>query len=53
MKHIAFALDPDGYWVEIIGQKPIEETANIKETDTTTYRMVRSDCHHCLWEYSY
>ena len=21
MKHIAFALDPDGYWVEIIGQK--------------------------------
>lgn len=45
MKHIAFALDPDGYWVEIIGQKPIEETANIKETDVTTYRMVRSDYH--------
>ncbi|PNY29826.1 Lactoylglutathione lyase [Tolypocladium capitatum] len=39
MKHIAFALDPDGYWVEIIGQKPIEETAGIKETDVTTYRM--------------
>ena len=35
---------------EIIGQKPIEETANIKETDTTTYRMVRSDCAQCLQE---
>ena len=40
MKHIAFALDPDGYWVEIIGQKPVEETADIKETDVGTYRMV-------------
>ncbi|KAM4063019.1 glyoxalase/Bleomycin resistance protein/Dioxygenase superfamily protein [Hirsutella rhossiliensis] len=39
MNHIAFALDPDGYWVEIIGQKPLEETANIKETDVSTYRM--------------
>ncbi|RDA92497.1 hypothetical protein CP533_6474 [Ophiocordyceps camponoti-saundersi (nom. inval.)] len=28
MKHIAFVLDPDGYWVEIIGQKPLEETAD-------------------------
>lgn len=41
MNHIAFALDPDGYWVEIIGQKPVEETANAKETDVATYRMVR------------
>lgn len=40
MNHIAFVLDPDGYWVEIIGQKPVEETASIKETDVTTYRMV-------------
>jgi len=39
MNHIAFALDPDGYWVEIIGQKPVEETANAKETDVATYRM--------------
>ena len=40
MNHIAFALDPDGYWVEIIGQKPIEETKEIKETSVETYRMV-------------
>ncbi|KJZ69169.1 hypothetical protein HIM_11439 [Hirsutella minnesotensis 3608] len=39
MNHIAFALDPDGYWVEIIGQKPVDETANVKETDVSTYRM--------------
>ena len=40
MKNIAFALDPDGYWVEIVGQKPLEETADIKVTDVGTYRMV-------------
>lgn len=39
MRHIAFALDPDGYWVEIIGQKALEETENVKETDVSTYRM--------------
>ncbi|KAL2119818.1 hypothetical protein VTJ04DRAFT_6779 [Mycothermus thermophilus] len=39
MKHIAFVLDPDGYWVEIIGQKPLEETENVTTTDTSTYRM--------------
>jgi lactoylglutathione lyase len=39
MRHIAFALDPDGYWVEVIGQKPLEETENVKETDVATYRM--------------
>jgi lactoylglutathione lyase len=33
MRHIAFALDPDGYWVEIISRKPIEETESITETD--------------------
>lgn len=43
MKHIAFALDPDGYWVEIIGQKALEETENVKETDTNAYVMV---CYH-------
>jgi hypothetical protein len=42
MRHIAFALDPDGYWVEVIGQKPIEETENVKETNLETYRMVSS-----------
>ncbi|CAN8098133.1 unnamed protein product [Discula destructiva] len=39
MKNIAFALDPDGYWVEVIGRKPVEETESIKETDLSTYRM--------------
>ncbi|KAF1809729.1 glyoxalase I [Eremomyces bilateralis CBS 781.70] len=39
MRHIAFALDPDGYWVEIIGQKPLEETEATTTTDVTTYRM--------------
>jgi lactoylglutathione lyase len=41
MRHIAFALDPDGYWVEVIGQKPLEETESVKETDITTYKLVR------------
>ena len=40
MRSIAFALDPDSYWVEIIGQKPIEETEKVKETDTGSYRFV-------------
>ncbi|KKA27312.1 hypothetical protein TD95_004004 [Thielaviopsis punctulata] len=39
MKHIAFVLDPDGYWVEIIGQKELEETESVTTTDLTTYRM--------------
>ncbi|KAI1003637.1 hypothetical protein K3495_g4575 [Podosphaera aphanis] len=39
MKTIAFVLDPDGYWVEIIGQNPVEETEDLKTTDPTTYRM--------------
>jgi lactoylglutathione lyase len=40
MRHIAFALDPDNYWVEVVPQKPLEETENVKETDVSTYRMV-------------
>lgn len=40
MRHIAFALDPDGYWVEIIGQKPVEEAEKETNTDLSTYRMV-------------
>ncbi|CAD6449134.1 f8a9bdc1-6985-43fe-8d8b-033126030e95 [Sclerotinia trifoliorum] len=39
MKHIAFVLDPDNYWVEIVGQNPIEKTEDIKTTDVETYRM--------------
>ncbi|KAK1759733.1 lactoylglutathione lyase [Echria macrotheca] len=39
MRHIAFVLDPDGYWVEIIGQKPLEEAEGVTTTDTATYRM--------------
>ncbi|KAF2718402.1 monomeric glyoxalase I [Polychaeton citri CBS 116435] len=39
MRSIAFALDPDEYWVEIIGQKPVEEAAQSTTTDLATYRM--------------
>ncbi|CZT17213.1 related to GLO1-glyoxalase I [Ramularia collo-cygni] len=42
MHHIAFALDPDEYWVEIIAQNPVNETENVKETDVSTYRMNHS-----------
>jgi lactoylglutathione lyase len=45
MRHIAFALDPDNYWVEIIGQKALEETENVTETDVGTYTMVRLANH--------
>jgi hypothetical protein len=41
MRHIAFVLDPDGYWVEVISPNSIEQTETIKETDLETYRMVR------------
>jgi hypothetical protein len=41
-------LDPDGYWVEVIGQKSLEETENVKETDTGSYRMVCSVRDHLL-----
>ncbi len=40
MRNIAFALDPDGYWVEVVGQKPLEETEDVTTTDVATYRMV-------------
>ncbi|KPI39908.1 Lactoylglutathione lyase [Cyphellophora attinorum] len=42
MRSIAFALDPDNYWVEIIGQNSVEETEGVKETDTQSYRMNHS-----------
>ncbi|KAG9823549.1 lactoylglutathione lyase-like protein, partial [Aureobasidium melanogenum] len=38
MRSIAFALDPDNYWVEIISQNPVSETEG-KKTDVSTYRM--------------
>ncbi|OIW24393.1 lactoylglutathione lyase [Coniochaeta ligniaria NRRL 30616] len=39
MKQIAFVLDPDEYWVEVIGQKSVEETEGVTTTDPATYRM--------------
>ncbi|KAG9232399.1 lactoylglutathione lyase-like protein [Amylocarpus encephaloides] len=39
MRSIAFVLDPDGYWVEVIGQNPVETTEDVTTTDTETYRM--------------
>ncbi|KIW14705.1 lactoylglutathione lyase [Exophiala spinifera] len=42
MRHIAFALDPDGYWVEIIGQKNVDETKDLTTTDTSAYRFNHS-----------
>ncbi|EFX01216.1 lactoylglutathione lyase [Grosmannia clavigera kw1407] len=39
MRHIAFVLDPDGYWVEVIGQKPLAASEGLTTTDLTTYRM--------------
>jgi lactoylglutathione lyase len=39
MRHIAFVLDPDGYWVEVVGLKPLEATEGITTTDVSTYRM--------------
>ncbi|KAI5244056.1 lactoylglutathione lyase-like protein [Aureobasidium subglaciale] len=38
MRSIAFALDPDNYWVEIISQNPVSETEG-KKSDVATYRM--------------
>jgi len=39
MRSIAFAFDPDQYWVEIIGQKSVDETEHNTETNVETYRM--------------
>lgn len=52
MRNIAFALDPDGYWVEIVNQDrandgagdPAEKDA---ETDVGTYRMVSTSFCPC------
>lgn len=42
MHNIAFALDPDDYWVEIIGQNPVDKTEGVTTTDVATYRMNHS-----------
>ena len=42
MRHIAFALDPDGYWVELISFNDVSKTEGVKETDQTTYRLNHS-----------
>ncbi|KAL8977305.1 MAG: hypothetical protein Q9205_006863, partial [Flavoplaca limonia] len=39
MRHVAFALDPDDYWVEIISNNKVEDTEGIEETDPSTYRF--------------
>jgi len=41
MRNIAFVLDPDGYWVEVVARNDYKETENVKETDVATYTMVR------------
>ncbi|KAF2239539.1 glyoxylase I [Viridothelium virens] len=39
MRSIAFVLDPDNYWVEVIARNPVDKTEGVKETDLSTYRM--------------
>ncbi|KAL9094905.1 MAG: hypothetical protein Q9165_002855 [Trypethelium subeluteriae] len=39
MRSIAFVLDPDNYWVEVIARNPVDKTEGVKETDVSTYRM--------------
>ncbi|KAF4977497.1 hypothetical protein FZEAL_5975 [Fusarium zealandicum] len=39
MRNIAFALDPDGYWVEIVARNDYQKTEDVKETDVSTYTM--------------
>ena len=42
MRSIAFALDPDGYWVELISYNDVKATEDIQETDTSSYRFNHS-----------
>jgi len=42
MRHIAFVLDPDGYWVEIVCQQDVAKTEGITETNVNTYRSNHS-----------
>jgi lactoylglutathione lyase len=57
MKHIAFALDPDGYWVEIISLKKgtkgaldPDEPADPEKTDVKAYRMVGAFLEGGRWK---
>lgn len=51
MRHVAFVLDPDGYWVEVIGKKPVEGTEGVEGTDVGVYRMVSCfpSSFVCVW----
>lgn len=40
MRHIAFAKDPDSYWVEIISWNDVSKTEDVTTTDVSTYKMV-------------
>ena len=40
MRNIAFVLDPDGYWVEIISRNGVEASEGVTTTDVSTYLMV-------------
>lgn len=40
MKNVAFALDPDGYWIELLAREPLNEADQTKETDIQSYRFV-------------
>ncbi|KAF1855088.1 hypothetical protein Lal_00009384 [Lupinus albus] len=39
MRNIAFVLDPDGYWVEVVARNDYKQTEDVKETDVSTYTM--------------
>ena len=56
MRQIAFAKDPDGYWVEIIGQRPLEETEGVN-TDRNLLLSLQSlndPCQErCKWTHPY
>lgn len=36
----ATVLDPDGYWVQLLGQSPLDQTASIADTNPGKYRLV-------------
>jgi lactoylglutathione lyase len=48
MRNIAFVLDPDDYWVEVVGQNPVEKTEGITTTDVGLYRMVSFFASICM-----
>ena len=50
MRAIAFILDPDGYWVELVGQNKVDDTEGVKETNLDTYRMVRCSSELSEWK---